>query len=143
MYAVLMSVLFELGFTLSRLERVHQTMLEKSPGNPRIDKLQVIQLIEADFNMSLKIIVGRRLIQHAETQGNIPNNQWGSRPKRSSRKCVFPKRISYDGLRIFKKAAINFNNEDAKAAFDQMVPSVGGIALRRLGASKHAAEALL
>jgi hypothetical protein len=35
-----------------------------------------------------------------------------------------------------------FNN-DARAAFDRMIPSVGGIALRRLGACVNAVEALL
>ena len=50
------------------------------------------------------------------------------------------KRLTYDGIRSGKKVGIIFNN-DGKAAFDCMVPSVGGgggIALRRLGASTHA-----
>ena len=46
MYAVLMSVPFELGFGLKRWEQVYQTMLEKVKGVPKIDKLRVIQIIE-------------------------------------------------------------------------------------------------
>ena len=142
MYATMMSIPFELGLTLHRWEKVLQTMLEKTPGNPRIDKLRVIQIIEADLNMCLRIIFGRRLVQRAEQAGTIPSSQWGSRPNRSSTDCVFLKRLSYDGLIILKREGIVFNN-DAKAAFDRMVPSIGGMALRRLGASKNAVEALL
>ncbi len=142
MYAVLMSVPFELGFGLKRWEQVYQTMLEKVTGVPKIDKLRVIQIIEGDLNMGLRIIFGRRLVHHAESQGNLPTAQWGSRPNRSSTDCVFLKRLTYDGLKILKKSAIVFNN-DAKAAFDRMISSVGGIALRRLGESKNAVQALL
>jgi hypothetical protein len=38
--------------------------------------------------------------------------------------------------------AVVFNN-DAKAAFDRMIPSIGGIPQRRLGASKIAVDTLL
>ena len=63
---------FELGFGLQRWEQVYQTMLEKIKGVPRIDKLRVIQLIEADLNMALRIIFGRQLVHHAEAKGFIP-----------------------------------------------------------------------
>ena len=52
------------------------------------------------------------------------------------------KRLTYDGIRSGKKVGIIFNN-DGKAAFDRTIPSVGGIALRRLGASTHAVQTLL
>ncbi len=127
---------------LTRWERVFQTMLEKVPGVPRLDKLRVIQIIEADLNMCLKIIFGCRLIQRAEEIGSIPSTLWGSRPNRSSADCVLLKRLSYDSIRILKMTALAFNN-DARAAFDRMVPAVGAIALRRLGASQNAVETLL
>lgn len=52
------------------------------------------------------------------------------------------KRLTYDGMRICKLVVVIFNN-DGEAAFDQMVPSVGGIALRRLGAACNAVQTLL
>jgi hypothetical protein len=52
------------------------------------------------------------------------------------------KRLTYDGINICKKVAIIFNN-DGNAAFDRMIPSVGAIALRRLGSSENAVSALL
>jgi hypothetical protein len=112
-------------------------MLEKTKGCARIDKLRVIQLLEADLNMALRIIFGRRLIQRAEDRGTIPMSQWGSRPNRSSTDAILLKRLSYDGLSLLRHSAIIFNN-DCKAAFDCMVPSIGGIALLHLGASSAA-----
>ena len=92
--------------------------------------------------MALRIIFGRRLIHRAEDRGTIPLTQWGSRPNRSSTDAILLKRLSYDGLSLCRKSAIIFNN-DCKAAFDRMIPSVGGIALRRLGASSSSVSTLL
>ena len=117
-------------------------MLEKTKGCARVDKLRVIQLMEVDLNMALCIIFGRRLIHRAEDRGTIPLTQWGSRPNRSSTDAILLKWISYDGLSLCRKSAIIFNN-DCKAAFDQMIPSVGGIALCRIGASFSSVSTLL
>lgn len=65
-YATLISIPFEFDFTLDQWLNALQVMLEKSKGNPRPDKLRVIQLIEADLNMMLRIIFGRRLVHSAE-----------------------------------------------------------------------------
>jgi hypothetical protein len=65
-YATLISIPFEFDFTLDQWLNALQVMLEKTKGNPRLDKLRVIQLIEADLNMMLRIIFGRRLVHWAE-----------------------------------------------------------------------------
>ena len=142
MYAITLSLPFKHGFTLHRWTSAVQVMLEKTKGCARIDKLRVIQLLEADLNMALCIIFGRRLIHRAEDRGTIPMSQWGSRPNRSATDAILLKRLSYDGLSLLRHSAIIFNN-DCKAAFDRMIPSVGGIALRRLGASYSAVSTLL
>ena len=69
-------------------------------------------------------------------------SQWGSWPNRSSTDAILLKRLSYDGLSLLRHSAIIFNN-DCKAAFDCMVPSIGGIALCYLGASSAAVSTLL
>ena len=65
----------------SRWCRALQIWLEKDPGSPRIHRLCIIQLLEADFNLLLKIIWGRRMVWHASQYhafNNVP--QFGSRP---------------------------------------------------------------
>jgi len=138
-YATLMTVPFKFGFTLQRWSNALQVMLEKVKGTPR---LRVIQFLEADLNMSLQIVFGQWLIHRAEDGNNISPLQWGSRPNRSSTDAILMKHLTYDGINICKKVAIIFNN-DGKAAFDRMIPSVGAIALCRLGSSENAVSALL
>ena len=66
-YSILMSTPFEFGFTLlDRWLHALQVMLEKIKGQPCLDKLRVIQLLEADLNIMLCIILGCRLIHCTE-----------------------------------------------------------------------------
>ena len=53
-----MNLPFKLGFTLQRWTNALQVMLEKVKGTPRLDKLRVVQLLEADLDMSLQIVFG-------------------------------------------------------------------------------------
>ena len=107
-----MSTPFEFGFTLlDRWLHALQVMLEKIKGQPRLDKLRVIQLMEADLNMMLRIIFGRRLIHCSEDKQLFSPLQWGSRPNRSSQDAILMKRLTYDGICSNKKFGIIFNND--------------------------------
>jgi hypothetical protein len=66
MYVTVSSIPFKHGITLHWWTSALQVMLEKTKGCAWVDKLQVIQLMEADLNMTLHIIFGRRLIHRAE-----------------------------------------------------------------------------
>jgi hypothetical protein len=94
MYATIISIPFQHGITLHQWTYATQVMLKKTKGCAQIDKLRVIQLVEADLNMALQIIFGRRLIHQAEDWGTIPLSQWGSRPNRSSTDAILLKRLS-------------------------------------------------
>ena len=52
----------ENGFILCCWQKVLQVMPCKTPGVYKIKKLQVIQLIEADMNMYLCLVWGKRLV---------------------------------------------------------------------------------
>ena len=78
MYATVLSIPFKHGFTLHQWTSAVQVMLEKTKGCAQVDKHRVIQLMEADLNMALHIIFGRRLIHRAKDRGTIPLTQWGS-----------------------------------------------------------------
>ena len=83
----------------------------------------------------------RRIASVDDRLGPDPHCDNGIVP-RSSTVAILPKRLSYDGLALLRQSAIIFNN-DCKAAFDRTIPSVGGIALRHLGASTNAVSTLL
>ena len=41
-------------------------MLEKDPGDPKLDRLRIICLYEADYNLYLKIMWAHRMVKTAE-----------------------------------------------------------------------------
>jgi hypothetical protein len=69
-----------LGISLSRLQNSTTAMIEKIPGRPKINKLRVIHLYEADYNIILKIIWARKLVWHVHDNNQINEGQAGSRP---------------------------------------------------------------
>jgi hypothetical protein len=50
------------GISLQRCQNRTTAMIEKIPGRPKINKLRVIRLYEADYNVILKNIWARKLI---------------------------------------------------------------------------------
>ena len=58
-------------------------MIHKKAHNNLVTKLHTITLMEADFNFNNKIL-GRATIQHPEKYGMLPDEQYGSRPKKSA-----------------------------------------------------------
>jgi hypothetical protein len=59
-------------------------MLEKTSGSPRISKLWVIHLYEADYNLHLKIIWARRLVWQAHDHKKLNVGQAVSRPDKTA-----------------------------------------------------------
>jgi hypothetical protein len=51
----------------------NSTMLEKITGKPMLHKLRVIHILEADYNLALKLIVGKRLLQNCEKHDALGN----------------------------------------------------------------------
>ena len=75
-HSTMMYLPFEHGFAPSRWRQCLEVMLEKQPGNPLIHRLRIIVLLEADFNIALRIIWMRRLFPAAEKMG-FDKEQWG------------------------------------------------------------------
>jgi hypothetical protein len=76
--AQLANFCFQWGKTLKRWERVTQPLIPKDPGIPKINQIQRITLIEADLNICLSELFGRRLMDSAETHGILHRGQYGS-----------------------------------------------------------------
>ena len=53
------------GIALERWKKALSIMLEKDKGSPKIERLRIIQLFEADFNFLLALIFGHRLMRFA------------------------------------------------------------------------------
>ena len=75
-------------------------MLCKTPGVYEIEKLRVIQLIEADLNMYLCLVWGNRLVRHSLKTGEIPVEQFGSKPGSLAMSAALLKVLTFDLIRL-------------------------------------------
>ena len=57
-------------------------MLQKDHNNPRIHRLRIIHIYEADYNLLLAV-KWRQALHHAEDQMLLNDGLYGSRPGRS------------------------------------------------------------
>jgi hypothetical protein len=83
------------GITLDRWHHSITTMIEKQPRCLRINKLRVIHLCEADYNLLLKIIWARRLVWHVHDLNTVNKGQAGSRPGHNAIDVVIQKEMKY------------------------------------------------
>ena len=73
-HSIMMSLPFQHGFSPSRWRQCLEVMLEKDAGNPLIHRLRIIVLLEADFNIALRIIWMRQFFPAAEKRGLLKNS---------------------------------------------------------------------
>jgi hypothetical protein len=120
-------------FVLKRWRKVFQVMLCKKPGNYNIDKLCVIQLIEAHLNMYFRLVWGKQLVHHARKLGFIPPNSSAQSPAgRQAASALLLKVLSFDLIRLLRTTATVFNN-DATACYDRILPVLSMICCQHLG----------
>jgi hypothetical protein len=55
-----------LGISLQRWQEIVPTMFEKENGYPKLHRLRVVYLLEADFNLLINILIARRFVWHGE-----------------------------------------------------------------------------
>jgi hypothetical protein len=63
-HAAMMSITLAEGFCPERWRQAIDIMLEKFPGVPRINKLRIIQLLQADLNQVLRSAFARKIRYH-------------------------------------------------------------------------------
>ena len=127
---------------MRRWEKVIQPQIPKDKGIPRITRIRRITLIEADLNISLSELFGRRLMDNAETHNLLHPHQFGSRKGRMAISAVLLKRLSYDHIRQTRMDAIMFDN-DARACYDRMIAALAALMSRRAGMTREAAYTFL
>jgi hypothetical protein len=110
------------GYSPSRWQTV-VAMLEKIPGKPLLHKLRVIHILEADYNLALKQIFGKQLLQNCEKYGALGELQDGFRKGRSTIRTLLHNEITND---YNKRLCINnyIGITDISGCFDRIVPSV-------------------
>ena len=107
-------------------------MICKIPGNYLFIKLQIIQLLEADLNMYLRLVWGKRLVSNIIKFDKFPPEQGGNRPGYQGLSSALLKVLSFDKIRLLRAQATVFNNE-AKACYNWVHLSFSQICWVRLG----------
>lgn len=95
--------------------------------------------MSSDYNLSLGIIMGRRLVWHAEQNNLLNENTWGSRPGRAAQDATLMKELTGDTSRLTNTPLATFDN-DAKACYDRIIMKVALLLARRLGLPSTTAE---
>jgi hypothetical protein len=107
-------------------------LLEKDFGAPNINRLRIIHLFEADYNLFLKTMWADRLVQQGERLDQFGESQQGSRKHRKANDAVLLKQLTYDLSRVLKTNLGTFDN-DAKSCYDRIINGIAMVAARRLG----------
>lgn len=127
-----LQIAIQTGHSYERWKKIITCVLEKKPGNPRIDKIRIIHLLEADANSLIGMFWNRRLIKHAETHSALHKEQWGNRKNKSSIDPIVLKMCSYQLMHLTQTGGGTFDN-DAKSCYDRIVMSLAILRGRQLG----------
>ena len=131
-----MHVAIKSGISVTRWSQATNVMLEKDTGNPRIHRLHIIHLFEADFNLYMKLQWGKRLVQRANKHKLLNTGQFGSVPGHTSLEPIMLTQFTNDNCRILRKTLARFDN-DASACFDRIIVPLAMAAARRCGMSNE------
>jgi hypothetical protein len=119
------------------MEQLCHGYVGKDAGVPRINRLRIIHLFEADFNLFLKLQWGSRLVKQAVKHDLLNDGQHGSIPERICMDPVMLTQLTTDLCRLLKVNLARFDN-DASACYDRIIVMLGMLAARRCGMPTNA-----
>jgi hypothetical protein len=131
-YALMCSLPLKHGFSPSRWGSCLDAILEKTPGQPRLEKLRIIMLYEADFNFVLKLIWGKRLVRNAEYHKVLGTSNHGSRPGQQCADALMEKLLVCEFARLTRTLVITVDN-DAKSCYDWIIKTLSMVACIAVG----------
>jgi hypothetical protein len=112
-------------------------MIEKEPGNPRIHRLRVIHLYEADYNLILGVFWARKLVPTAEKQRLFHPSCYCRHPAGLSPvDPVFLEELQVSISYLSRTNQVTFHN-DATSCYDRIIIALANLAARRFGMRLH------
>jgi hypothetical protein len=108
------------GHSFDRWKVIVNVMLLKEPNNPRIHRLRVIHLYEADFNLLLGV-KWRNIIHHSLDNDTLHPSQYGGLPGRESLIPVFIEEMQNEIAHASRKPYIK-QDFNATSCYDQIIP---------------------
>ena len=134
--ASLSSIPFLAGFSPQQWQEATDVMIPKKKSSRHVQKLRIIVLFDAMFNMTNKRIA-KEMIRRAQITNQLPNEAYGGVPGRCATTCSLNKILALDLIRMERRTATVCSN-DAKSCYDRIVHSVASICMQRLGVAEDA-----
>ena len=116
-----------------------EVMLEKDPGDPKLHRLRIICLYEADYNLFLKLNFAKHMVPHAEKHNLLGQAQGGNRQDKSSNDVAQRKVLQYLYTRLTRSNFATFDN-DAKSCYDRIIASLALMICMSFGVAQDACE---
>jgi hypothetical protein len=127
------------GTPLDRWTYVDSTMLGKSKGKPRINKLRVIHLYKADYNGLLKTVWPHQAERHVTKKKRLNYAKGGGQKGRQANHIVLQKDLKYHYARLRKHNFATMDN-NAKACYDRIIMLLATIISGHFGVPKQARD---
>jgi hypothetical protein len=127
------------GFSPTHWQTVVNALLEKIQGRPMLHKLCVIHIIEVDYDLILKIIFGKQLMQNCEKHETVGQLQDRFRKGRSTTCMLLHNEIMNDynkRLRIDNYVGMT----DILGCFNRILPPIISLLNRKNQCPKTAVQ---
>jgi hypothetical protein len=118
--------------SLERWKTIHNIFIEKIKGTPRIEKLRVIHIYEADWNLLLKYFIAYKLHGTACREKTVQEEQSGGRPGKCAAHSATTSVITTETVCLQKKIGATLYN-DAAACFDRIIENISNATLMSEG----------
>ena len=126
------------GYTPQTWTQMTDVLIPKKSHSSLVEKLRIIVLFHAMFNMNNKRI-GREMVANAELLGQIPWEVYGGRKRHRAIECATNKVLTMDIARLEHRSMALCSN-DAKSCYDRILHAVASICMRRVGVQPETCE---
>ena len=106
-------------------------ILEKRKGS-RFDKIRIIQLIEGDLQLIMRILVSQRTSIHAETSPRLSKANYGNRKHYNIQTAILEKSLIHDLASVTHLPTIHYI-DDRKSCYDRKLSEIGKLTERSFG----------
>ena len=126
---VMINSSLSLGAPLHRWTTSEVIMIPKEPNNIQINRLRLIYLYEADYNLVLKLFWPHKATKVADKLGLLGEHQWGTKPLCSAEQPALMDELITDVHRIICRNMVKLQN-DATICYDRMISNLTSLVSR-------------
>ena len=119
------------GYTPQAWTKLTDVLIPKKNDSSLVEKLRIIVLFHAMFNMNNKRI-GRAMVANAERLHQLPWEIYGGRKRHQAIECATNKVLTMDIARLEHRSTAVCSN-DAKSCYDRILHAIASICMRRVG----------